>query len=385
MRADSHSVAGRSHCGVVVRGRGPAWTTLLACTLVLGTGCERAPSGRAGEGTAEAPVLVTVDSITLAENDSAYVAEPNDLAVGPDGAFYVADRFAKTVHVIGRDGRFRPSIGRSGQGPGEFANPGFLAFDGDSVLYVVDSSEVETFDLRTRAHLGSYPVRTRPGLIAASSGRLFAGYADSAQGGTIARITRDGSGPRVTGPFPFTEFMTTPGLFSMINSVALAMRGDTSATAYTVTNHVYLSDAGGRVLDSIWVPARRRNGARPDLLRRLADNPGDQELGMAAIYGASAPMDLHWMPGGRIALVSTDWTMVDNRFIDSSYVSVVDPRERRSCVDARIPGPTDPPVSVGLRGDTLFVLSQQIDGETRISTTIHAYRIDTDACRWVTR
>jgi hypothetical protein len=328
---------------------------------------------------------VLVDSITLAENDSAYVAEPNDVAIGPDGKIFIADRFAKKVHVIGRDGRFLRHLGRAGLGPGEFQNPGFLAFEGDSVLYVVDSSEIETFDLRSFTHRGAYRLRKRPGLIAAASGNLFAGYADSAQSGSIARVTGVGSDPHVSGPFPFAPFMTDPRLFPMINEVALAVREDVSATAFMVTNNVYLSDTTGKVLDSIWVPRRRRNGARPDLLRRFADNPGKQELGEAAIYGASTPMDLHWMPGGRIALVSTDWKMVENRFIDSSFVSVIDSRTRRSCVDARIPGPTDPPISVGLRGDTLFVLSQEMDGDTRISTTIRAYRIDTTACRWVER
>jgi hypothetical protein len=137
------------------------------------------------------------------------------------------------------------------------------------------------------------------------------------------------------------------------------------------------------VLDSIPVPVRLRNGAKPDLLRRLADNPGDQELGARAIYGSSQPMGVHWLPGGMVAVLNSDWKQVDNRPVETNYLSVADPKARRSCVDARIPGPTDPPVRVALRGDTLFVLSQEVHGETRISTTIRSYRIDTSACRWV--
>jgi hypothetical protein len=94
-------------------------------------------------------------------------------------------------------------------------------------------------------------------------------------------------------------------------------------------------------------------------------------------------MGMYWLPDGMIVVVSSDWRRVDNRNVETNYLSVVDPKSRRSCVDARIPGPTDPPVRVAMRGDTLFVLSQETDGETRISTTIRSYRVDTDACRWV--
>ena len=161
------------------------------------------------------------------------------------------------------------------------------------------------------------------------------------------------------------------------------MKGDTAATAFVVTDYLYLSDVTGAVLDSTWVPVKRRNGAHPDLLRRFSKNPTDQELGEEAIYGSSVPMDLHWLPGERIALVSTDWNMVRERFVDSSFVSVVDPRARRACVDAQVPGPTDPPVSIAFRGDTLFVVAQEVTGDTRASTVVRWYRIDTGACRWL--
>jgi sugar lactone lactonase YvrE len=75
--------------------------------------------------------------------------------------------------------------------------------------------------------------------------------------------------------------------------------------------------------------------------------------------------------------------MVEGRWIDSSFVSVIDRRTRRGCVDARVPGPTEPPVSMAFRGDTLFVVSQEVTGDTRASTVVRWYRIDTGDCRWV--
>jgi hypothetical protein len=334
-------------------------------------------------GTSDAPSLVPIDSVRLAEDDNRYVGQAIAMAIAPSGAFFITDNFAKQVHAFGRGGRYLRAVGRRGQGPGELEAPEYLAFDGDSLLYVIDRSEIEMFDSRSATHLGASAMRERPGPVAVSSGRLFAGHADSAQGGSVATITIGSPDLRVSGPFPFAEFMLRPGLFPLINSVALALNGDTVATSYSVTNAVYLSDVAGRVLDSIPVPVQRRQGAHPDLIRRFAENPSDQELGERVLYGASFPAGLHWLPGGKVVVVSTDWKRLENRSIEAVYLSVADPKTRRSCVDARIPGPTDPPVRVAMRGDTLFVLSQETDGETRISTTIRSYRIDTSACRWV--
>jgi hypothetical protein len=350
----------------------------LACAL---HGCGEARSGASARGASDAPVLVPVDSVVLAENDSSYVAGTSGLAVAPDGSFFVADHMAKRVHVFRRDGRFLRSIGRPGRGPGEFDGPSHLAFSGDSLLYVVDWSEIEVFDRRTAGHLGAYRMPRQPNTIAVSAGRLFAGHADAADRGSVARVMSDTTGMQATGPFP--ELLRDPLLFPMFNSVALGMRGDTAATAFHVTDYLYFSDVSGRVLDSIQVPKRRRNGARPDRLRSLARTPSE-DLGAAAFWGSSLPTEVHWTPGGRLVLVSNDRGMVADRWIDSSFVSVVDRKTRRSCVDARVPGPTEPTVSVAFRGDTLFVVSQELTGDTRASTVVRWYRIDTGACRWMT-
>lgn len=357
------------------------WIACLAIVLLLFSGCRDGSTNRIANAMSEAPTLVLIDSVTLVENDSAYVAEPGDLAITPNGTFLIADRFAKRVHQFGRDGRFLGKFGRSGPGPGEFEMPGYLALDGDSLLYAADVPGIEIFDLRSYAHLGSFRTPRMPGALATSGGQLFAGYADPVQLGSIAQLTADSSKLRVTGPFP--ELLRNEALFPMFYPVVLALKGDTAATAYNVTNDVYLTSMAGDVLDSIAVPARRRHGVDPAVLRRFAKNVTDQKLGEAAVYGTSLPIDLHWLSGERIALVSGDWKVVDNRFVTTNYLSVVDPRTRQSCVDALIPGPIDPPVRVALRGDTLFALAQETDGGTKLVTTIRVYRIDTDDCRWV--
>ena len=356
----------------------PAGLVVLACAL---SGCgERAP-GASGSAASDAPVLVPVDSVVLAEDDGTYLAGTSGLAVAPDGSFFVADHQAKKVLAFGRDGRFLRTIGRPGSGPGELRNAGSPTLDGDSLLYVVDSGAIEVFDPRSGAHLAAFRMPRMPNTIAVSDGRLFAGHADAEQEGSVARVVADTAGLRATGPFP--EILRDPGLFAMFHPVALGMRGDTAATTFFVTDYLYLSDVAGRVLDSIRVPRRLRNGTHPDRLRSLARDPADQKLGESAFWGSSLPRAVHWLPDGRLALVATDQGMVEQRWIDSSFVSVVDRRARRSCVDARVPGPTEPPVSLTFRGDTLFVLSQELTGDTRASTVVRWYRVDTGGCRWL--
>ncbi|HEU0080337.1 MAG TPA: 6-bladed beta-propeller [Longimicrobiaceae bacterium] len=349
----------------------------LGCAL---QGCGEGGPGASARAASDAPVLVPVDSVVLAESDSAYIATVSSLAVAPDGSFLVSDYQGKRLFVFGRDGRLVRSFGRSGRGPGELEQPTALALDGDSLLYVADIGAIEAFDPRTAAHRGAFPMPRMPLTLAVSSGRLFAGHADQADRGSVVWVDGDTARMKATGPFP--EILKDTVIFSMAHAVALGMRGDTAATAFFVTDYVYLSDVSGRVLDSIRVPPQRRNGTHPGRLRALSRNP-NQETGEAAFWGTSLPRALHWMPDGRIVLVSTDQGMVEGRWIDSSFVSVVDRRTRRSCVDARVPGPTEPSPGLALRGDTLFVVAQEVGEGTRASTVVRWYRIDTGGCRWV--
>lgn len=64
------------------------------------------------------------------------------MAVREDGRIYVADGQAGHVKVLGPDGTLRDSIGRQGEGPGEFRTPSGLGLtEGDS-LYVLDRRRV---------------------------------------------------------------------------------------------------------------------------------------------------------------------------------------------------------------------------------------------------
>lgn len=64
---------------------------------------------------------------------------PSDVAVDKAGNVYILDSANARVQEFGPDGRYLATIGRKGQGPGEFIMPDSLDFDKDGNLVVADS------------------------------------------------------------------------------------------------------------------------------------------------------------------------------------------------------------------------------------------------------
>ncbi|MBL9214775.1 MAG: SMP-30/gluconolactonase/LRE family protein [Opitutaceae bacterium] len=71
--------------------------------------------------------------------DAAHFNMPTDVAVAPDGAFYVSDGYGNSrVVQFSADGKFLRQWGRRGTGPGEFNTPHGVALDAEGRVYVAD-------------------------------------------------------------------------------------------------------------------------------------------------------------------------------------------------------------------------------------------------------
>lgn len=94
-------------------------------------------------GQAPEVALDLVRKIGDVETEDEHVAfnYPNDVAVDKDGIIYVLDAGNTRIQKFGPDGRYLATIGRKGQGPGEFIMPDGLDIDKDGNLVVGDTAQ----------------------------------------------------------------------------------------------------------------------------------------------------------------------------------------------------------------------------------------------------
>lgn len=88
-------------------------------------------------------------SIGKSEPENYLFYRIRDVAVDRDGNIYVADMSNYRVQVFDRNGEYLRTIGRSGEGPGEFERPTKIRIDNaDDRIFVEDASRVlEIFDM----------------------------------------------------------------------------------------------------------------------------------------------------------------------------------------------------------------------------------------------
>jgi sugar lactone lactonase YvrE len=75
------------------------------------------------------------------EDENVAFHYPSDIAVDVQGNIYILDAGNARIQKFGPDGKYLATIGRKGQGPGEFVMPGSIAFDKDGNLVVTDTAQ----------------------------------------------------------------------------------------------------------------------------------------------------------------------------------------------------------------------------------------------------
>jgi DNA-binding beta-propeller fold protein YncE len=195
------------------------------------------------------------------EDENVAFNYPAGVAVDEAGNIYILDAANARVQKFGPDGKYLATIGRKGQGPGEFIFPDAIGFDRDGNLVIADSAQ-------NRVHViigGGRDVRSIVvkeelvrGLRPLTSGDFVA------QGSTYAfprpdqpakkpdemrlfrRIAADG---RTVGSFgrltDFGEMMTT----AVANSTAFDVDGgDSLYVSYTGQNRIEKYSSDGQLL-----------------------------------------------------------------------------------------------------------------------------------------
>jgi DNA-binding beta-propeller fold protein YncE len=147
--------------------------------------------------------------------------QPTDVAVAPDGTFYVSDGYGNSrVVKFAADGRYLQEWGKKGRGEGEFNLPHAIVRDDRGRIYVGDreNDRVQVFDAEGQ-FLAQWAEGGAPyGLALTTDGRLF--VAD----GRANRVTILDLAGKALGHWGNAG--TAPGAFSMPHAVCLDTQGD---------------------------------------------------------------------------------------------------------------------------------------------------------------
>jgi peptidylamidoglycolate lyase len=129
--------------------------------------------------------------------DAAHFNQPTDVAVRPDGSFYVSDGYVNSrVALFDQNGRWVREWGKKGAGEGEFSNPhGLSLVPGSTDVVVADrqNSRLQLFD-----GAGKFRRQWLGAADAETTGRVFSVAAD-ADGALYLGIRREDYDTRHTG------------------------------------------------------------------------------------------------------------------------------------------------------------------------------------------
>jgi sugar lactone lactonase YvrE len=105
----------------------------------------------------ELKLLRTIGDVDTDDERLAFNS-PMDIAFDAAGNIYILDSGNCRIQKFSPEGKFLASIGRKGQGPGEFANPTSLDVDSKGFVYAVDSNQNHLVVFKPDGgHFKSYP------------------------------------------------------------------------------------------------------------------------------------------------------------------------------------------------------------------------------------
>lgn len=185
-------------------------------------------------------LLLVVGEAGKSGVDNRHFNRPTDVAVLPDGSFYVADGYGNArVMKFSADGRFEFAWGRRGTGNGEFDTPHAIAIDEMGRIYVADrgNRRVQLFD-QTGRFLSQWndPRLGRPYSLAVSAGHGV--VVDGGDQTGCSRLERSRAielGPDGVILSQFGSYGDKEGQFRMSHDVALGRDGA-----------VYVAEVDGR-------------------------------------------------------------------------------------------------------------------------------------------
>ena len=244
----------------------------LAAAVAAGA-LAAAPAARAADCPGASPCPYVAAS-QVGNRGEGVLRFPQAVAVGPDGAIYVADQGSHVVQVFAPSGQFLRQVGLSGTGPGQFTSVGAVSVAADGTLFVADgTNRIDRFAptgalIDSFGHGGSDQGALRFGAgggnAAGAGGGLAASgpflYVADTGNDRIQRFGLDGANPRVLVP---------PGILDVPQG--LTVRGTRVTVADDRNHRLVVFDTGGRMLGTVGAG----KGANPGQLAHPYDVASD--------------------------------------------------------------------------------------------------------------
>lgn len=342
----------------------------------------------AAPGDSPPATVREVAAIPLHEDPAAPLGGfANMIARDDSGRLYVGDMTARTIQVFAPEGTHLGSMGRPGDGPGEFASvAGFALLDHDSVLAAPDPGRGVVIEFSTATGTLAKELPFPPGHIAAPGWSVNGPTALIPVVGDPAPFLRWDRATDAVAPFGDTpgEWAGSPGLAMQHGVPGIVRDAEGWLAAFPLVSGLVRLDAEGHRVATIAIPALRRMGEPAGAAAKaIAEARAGTRRGPTLI--ASYLLGLHRSRSGDLWLVHLDPVLERTsggiRATSQAYfLTVVRSDRSAACIDAPVPIATGSIARPSFRGDTLWLLGT---GSADDSTLVlHGYLPDLATCHW---
>jgi len=219
------------------------------------------------------------ENLSIGGRDTAdhVLADITWVSVGRDGTIFVTDAKEKNLKAFGQDGKFLRTIGRAGEGPGEFRLLSYVHCTSRNEILVVNGMRLSIFK----------PNGDHVRDIAASTLSLIDAYPDSRGNFFATLIVRDESNPRYelrkldnglkdlfvldSSPLSNSARDGYDPFFPVFRWSALSR--DRAVSGYAVKYELRIHDAKGRLVRKVEMDPDRISVSLKDIEERTAGSP----------------------------------------------------------------------------------------------------------------
>jgi hypothetical protein len=301
--------------------------------------------------------------IQLEETPSDYLASPMALTVTPRGEFLVTDQFYQRVYHYTRQGRLLKTIGRQGQGPGEFEMIGAAVAISDTILAVLDDTRRSVTFLRLDS--GSYLYEVRFDGVASSSASASG---DTLTFGLSNPVRRTGLAEVVVGDTTVRYFAQLPSVrvdvapLAGIHTLIAHDRGQHSTiVGFSGVDSLFELAPTGKPVVVVAIPAIRRRR-----FHQTAAITFSRPRPFPEFFAATSFLFAVKMLSSRDRAILHMDQDIKGRFISSRPFLTVISESRLVPV---------------FHGDTLLFVTQELQ-QSRVLTFVEGFAIEASGCQW---